>query len=222
MFDWVKRVVRKLDYKQDRGIEYVNSADYWEDRYQRDRNSGAGSYGRLAIFKSDTINAFVSEMNIESVVELGVGDGNQLSLANYPKYLGLDVSGTIIKRCRAKFKEDKSKRFMEMQEFNADKMRAELSLSLDVIYHLVEDEVFEKYVRQLFDVASRYVIIYSSDYDESFAKHIRHRHFTKWISQNLTGVRLIRKINNKYPYNKSDPEHTSFSDFFIYKKVSVE
>ena len=38
--------------------------------------------------------------------------------------------------------------------------RAELALSLDVIYHLVEDTVYESYMGQLFDSATKYVIVY--------------------------------------------------------------
>lgn len=44
---------------------------------------------------------------------------------------------------------------------------ADLSLSLDVIYHLVEDEVFETYINTLFKSARRYVIIYSSNSDDN-------------------------------------------------------
>ena len=40
---------------------------------------------------------------------------------------------------------------------------ADLALSLDVIYHLTEDTVFEAYMRHLFAAGSRFVIIYATD-----------------------------------------------------------
>jgi hypothetical protein len=45
----------------------------------------------------------------------------------------------------------------------ADLGRFDLELSLDVIYHLVEDEVFDAYMRSLFAHAGRFVVIYSSN-----------------------------------------------------------
>ena len=43
--------------------------------------------------------------------------------------------------------------------------RADLTLSLDVIYHLVEDDVFVSAMRALFDKAARFVVIYASNQD---------------------------------------------------------
>jgi Methionine biosynthesis protein MetW len=57
-----------------------SSGDYWESRYRAGGTSGAGSYGLLAAFKADFINAFVTDNGIASVLDLGCGDGNLLSL----------------------------------------------------------------------------------------------------------------------------------------------
>jgi len=46
-----------------------NSKKYWEARYVSGRNSGAGSYGRLAKFKADVINDFVKNKKINTVIE---------------------------------------------------------------------------------------------------------------------------------------------------------
>lgn len=66
-------------------------------------NSGVGSYGMFAEFKAGVINDFVSMNNIQSVVEFGCGDGNQLKLANYPIYKGYDVSKAAVASCRKLF-----------------------------------------------------------------------------------------------------------------------
>jgi hypothetical protein len=193
---------------------------YWENRYKKGGNSGVGSYNFFSEFKADTINKFVETNKIKSVIEFGSGDGSQLKLANYKQYTGFDVSKTAVSNCKEIFKDDKTKEFHLLDEYSDQK--ADLTLSLDVIYHLVEDGVFEKYMKNLFESSNKYVIIYSSA-DESLnndekAQHVKHRDFTKWICENLPNWQLIKKIPNKYPYS-GDFLKGSFSDFYFYKKL---
>jgi hypothetical protein len=201
-----------------RRAAFPGSASYWEGRYSAGGNSGPGSYSRLAEFKAEVLNAFVRDHSVRSVIEFGCGDGNQLGLAQYPMYLGLDVSETAVLTCRRRFASDPGKRFRLVAEYSGEK--AEAALSLDVIYHLVEDEVFEAYLRSLFGAATRYVIIYSSDTDwnqPGQAKHVRHRHFSGWIDANIPCWKLVQQIPNRYPFD-GDWRTTSFASFFIYEK----
>jgi len=106
-----------------------------------------------------------------------------------------------------------------MREYNGE--TAELTLSLDVIYHLVEFEVFLDYMNRLFESAKRYVVIYSSDTDENAkgqAAHVWHRKFTKWVELEKPEWQLASHIPNKYPY-AGDTRTGSSSDFFIYKRA---
>lgn len=194
-----------------------NSGEYWEERYAKQGNSGAGSYGRLARLKADVLNKFVRDNNIKSVIDFGVGDGNNLSLFKFNKYLGIDVSKTILSHVSKMFAGDKTKSFIRTTKFN--KQRADLSLSLDVIYHLLEDDVFNKYMNNLFNAADKFVIIYSSNKNKVQAQHVRHRKFTDWIEKNKPDWKLQEIINNKYPFDAKDPDNTSFADFYIFKKV---
>ncbi len=89
--------VRRLSLMRQR-LAFTGSASFWERNYQRGGTSGGGSYGELACGKADFLNAFVREHAVESVIEFGCGDGNQLSLAQYPSYIGLDVSRSAIER----------------------------------------------------------------------------------------------------------------------------
>lgn len=120
-------------------INPINSKKYWENRYSTGGNSGAGSYGKFAQYKSIILNEFVQNNKINKVIEFGCGDGNQLQLAKYPEYLGLDVSTTALDLCKNKFKHDKSKVFKPLKQYKQE--TADLVLSLDVIFHLVEDKV---------------------------------------------------------------------------------
>lgn len=197
-----------------------NSSDYWEKRYKLNGNSGPGSYGRLALWKAKIINAFVEKENIKTVIELGCGDGNQLLNARYPEYLGFDVSNSAIEICKRKFKNDPSKNFLNYYSIDQSVRKVDLVISLDVIFHLIDDRDFHDYMINLFNLSNRYVIIYSSNYDKEIAPHVKSRNFTKWIRDNVSPhFKLIKKIPNKYPFNENDPLNTSISDFYIYEKV---
>lgn len=198
---------------------FVKSKNYWESRYQQNSNSGPGSYGRLAEFKAQILNDFVKQHTIQTVIELGCGDGNQLKLANYPSYIGYDVSKTVIELCRSIFQEDKTKSFEVIENPMQYHTSADLALSLDVIFHLTETEVFNSYMQQLFKLSTDYVIIYSSNYDGYIAEHVRCRKFTKWIDRNVSDSwEFVELIKNKYPFENSNPTETSMADFYIYKK----
>ena len=118
--------------------------------------------------------------------------------------------------CRSLFSGDTSKRFLEWNDVMPDPT-ADLSLSLDVIYHLVEDPVFDAYMRRLFKSARRFVIMYSSNSDQDWPdKHVRHRHFTKWVEQNRADWHLQSTLKNAYPYDPAEPHQSSFADFYVF------
>jgi SAM-dependent methyltransferase len=197
-----------------------SSSEYWENRYQSGRDSGTGSYGELAKFKAKILNQFVINHHIKSVLEFGCGDGNQLRHAKYPYYVGVDISKKSIEICIDIFKDDHTKTFI-YDDGGVNISKAELVLSLDVIFHLVEDIVYEEYMQKLFSHAEKYVIIYSSNQlDEGkMNEHVRHRKFTDWVDKNAGNWKLREKIFNQHPYNPNRPGETSFSDFYIYENV---
>jgi len=199
---------------------FRDSIAYWERRYSRGGDSGPGSRGRLALFKAEVVNDFVQKQGVGSVIEFGCGDGAQLALARYPSYTGLDVSRTALRRCRERFADDPTKSFFLYDPScfvdHQGVLRADLALSLDVIFHLVEDGVFELYMRHLFSSATRFVLIYSKDDDQrATVGHVRNRRFTPWVEQNLPGWLLIERIQNEYPW-QGDLASGSESEFFIY------
>lgn len=200
---------------------WQGSAKYWENRYRSGGNSGAGSYNNLADFKAQILNDFVSKNSISSVIEWGCGDGNQLLLSKYPQYIGIDVSKKAIKICKSKFKKDSTKKFYWSGKKNFSFFQtADLTLSLDVIYHLIEDDVFECYMRQLFSSSNKYVIIYSCNFDnDPIDAHVKCRKFTPWIEKNFKDWNLKDVVKNQYPYDGINSISTSWSDFFIYEHI---
>ncbi len=161
---------------------------------------------------------------MKSVMEFGCGDGNQLSLADYPRYTGFDISDHAIQLCQNRFCNDPTKDFYPVDYWTGQ--QAELTLSLDVIYHLIEDEIFEKYMQMLFSAASKFVIVYASNNEEfnvsisRYAPHVYHRKFTDWVVKNRGESWVLHKyIPNKYQFDANDQNNTSFADFYIFCRV---
>lgn len=197
-------------------LNFTGSTEFWESRYARGGTSGPGSYGALAHGKANFLNAFVRSNGIQSVIEFGCGDGNQLSLAKYPRYIGLDVSRSAISLCKGRFADDPDKSFFLYDSAcfvdHVDLFKADLALSLDVIYHLIEDSIFEAYMRHLFNASNCYVIVYATNgIIRDDAPHVRHRCFSSWVDDNCPRWRLQEVVDGP----SSGPRR---ADFFIYER----
>jgi SAM-dependent methyltransferase len=216
----VTRTIYRTAFRRPPRLPFESSAQYWDERYTVGGNSGAGSYGRLAHFKAEVVNDFVAAHAITTVIEFGCGDGAQLELAKYQYYTGIDVSLQAVEGCRTRFQEDSTKQFFHTASPEADSTRADLSMSLDVIYHLVEDETYNIYMRRLVASSKKYICIYS-DNDERISPvdHVRHRRFTDWLARHAPAWKQILKVRNRYPEDPIRPNDTSWADFYFFAIV---
>lgn len=120
------------------------------------------------------------------------------------------------------FTEDHTKSFFlydpECFVDNTHLLRADLAISLDVVFHLIEDRVFETYMTHLFSSARRFVIVYSSDFTtaEPTAPHVRHRKFTSYVAASFPQWTLLETIVNQYPIEHYPEPEGSFCDFHIF------
>jgi SAM-dependent methyltransferase len=195
-----------------------SSTSYWIDRYRRGETSGSGSAGRLARYKAAVINAFVRDNGIDRVFELGCGDGQQAGLYDFPDFTGVDVSPDVVAACSERFASRPGFRFLTLDRLD-EVEPAPLALSLDVIFHLTEDDVFQRYMLQLFAYATRYVIVYSSNVDLAWQhRHVRHRRFSEFVRQTMPEWHLVAQLPNPYPWDERNQNETSFADFFIYRR----
>lgn len=191
-----------------------NSTEYWEERYQKGGNSGSGSYGVLSEFKANFVNHFLIQNKINSVIEFGCGDGNQLKFIKYPEYIGIDVSHKSIELCENNFRNDNSKRFFHLSE--TPDVICDLAISMEVIFHLIEDDIFNNHMKYLFSHSSKFVIIYSSNVNKQqlfFQPHIKHRKFSDWINHNCKNWKLLSTTINPF----TNKFNGSFSNFYVYK-----
>ncbi len=184
--------------------------------YAQGLTSGNGSYGALAEGKRQFLNELVRARGVRSVIEFGCGDGNQLSLADYPgtpgstcraPRSGCASGGSPTTPAKSFFLYDGACFTDRAGVFTAD-----LALSLDVVYHLTEDEVFDTYLRHLFAASQRLVVIYSTNAEHrGTAPHVRHRHFTPWVEANCPQWRLAG-------VTKGPNTELARADFFLYER----
>jgi len=155
------------------------------------------------------------------VLDLGCGDGSLLSLLRVPDYLGVDVSPTILARCAERFSDRPNHRFLTPADLG-EAAPADLALSIDVIYHLIEDAVFARHMRDLFDRTRKFVIIYASNRNSVWPdRHVRHRRFSDHVAAHWPEWQLLAHVPNRYPYDGTRAAATTFADFFVYGRTAA-
>lgn len=155
-----------------------------------------------------------------SLIEFGCGDGNQLKISAYRNYIGVDVSRTAVEVFRKLFDKDCSKRFMTTKDYSGE--QADLALSLEVIYHLVEQQVYGKYMRDLFAAGRRFVVIYAFEdipVGMKLEAHVKNWKFGSWICENERSWELVEQIKNEHPF-EGDTVTGSLADVYVYEKRS--
>lgn len=202
---------------------FTSSADYWQRRYSSGGNSGEGSYGKLARYKANFINQLATDLQISSVLELGCGDGNQASLLSLKHYTGVDISEKCIAACKNKFSTREWQFYIARDFFEQQPPPAyDLTMSLDVIYHLVEDDVYEQYLQHLLSHSRKYALIYSSDFTDFDPKvpHIRHRSVSDDILRSYPDWRIKDKFQNPLSKSPRSLDYGSFAFFQLFERAT--
>ena len=197
-----------------RQLRYPGTQRYWERRYASGGRSGAGSLGEIAQFKSGFLNDFVVRHQIRAVVELGCGDGDQLALSQYPDYIGLDIAPTAVAICQKRYAADPTKRFIiyHPARFDPEAYQSELALSLEVIFHLTENDLYQLYMQHLFALGSRWVVIFASNIEDQSGGIFPHFRTRVWLPDVPEGWILREQLI--CPFQEIIP-----SSFFVFEKI---
>ena len=194
-----------------------NAATYWEKRYAGGGNSGAGSYGDENKFKFSYIKSIIEKYGVSSVNDFGCGDGEQIQNLRTPyvdhevTYRGMDVSPTALNKCKARYENVSSFSFYsDPSEMEA----ADLSLSLDVIYHIVDEDVYHTYLDTLFSKSNKYVLIYAMDHDAARkSSHMYSRAFVDYVVEKYTC-----KLIDTHPYPAKKDKEDQRVTFYLFEK----
>jgi SAM-dependent methyltransferase len=154
--------------------------EYWDDRYKRGQNSGSGSYGKNADFKSKIINKLIDDYGCRDMVEFGCGDGNQMSLFTPISYIGYDISPTIIEVNKTKYSNLKHASF-DVMDMNGefDNMR-DLSVCVDVLFHLTIEEDWMCLIDHVCRSAKK-IVVFTTNTEEIQEEYFPHVNFKRKI-----------------------------------------
>lgn len=181
-------------------------ANYWDRRYARGRTSGAGSEGELAAAKAAHVRNIIDREQVSSIIDWGAGDGHVLGLIRpQVPYHGIDVSRIAVTRLQRMFPQHS---FSLATNYRGN--RADLALSLDVIFHLVNELDYEVYMQRLFGSAERLVLIHATDHDGGqTSRHVKWRHWTADVAQwfGLAGWQLVER-----------PDDPTRLGFYLYRR----
>jgi hypothetical protein len=175
-------VLTNIGLKNKSIMKKFDMRGYWENRYINGGNSGEGSRGYHAKWKAHIVNSIIKEYNIKSIFEYGCGDFYQLEMfEGFDTYTGYDISPTILELCKNK-SNNESHIFVDY--IPKDKTY-DLTMSIDVLQHLVNKNDYEYYINELFSLSHKFVLLYSHNGNVGqTATHIYHRIFTEWIQDN--------------------------------------
>lgn len=190
----LRRVVREIFPWWTKRFD--TSERYWLRRYRWGGNSGAGSRGRSAEYKASYVNQLCASHNIDFVGEIGCGDGYVASLLDVPWYVGYDISPRAVAIARKVNAATPHKRFEVINSAPSIAM-AEVMLSMDVAYHLIEDQVLDDHLADLGRHSDRLVLIYGTDHEaRTRASHVLHRNVSGRFLQINEGWEMVHREPN--------------------------
>lgn len=144
---------------------------YWDNLY-RTYGSGLGSRGEYRNWKWQIIDRFSPDM--KSVIDVGCGDITFWNGHKFPaKYTGIDFSSVIISRNR-KLCPDQT--FIEADAQDRLQISADTVLCLDLVFHIMREEVLIKIIENLRDYTLKTLYINGwnfepDEYDETYQKY---------------------------------------------------
>lgn len=130
---------------------------YWEERYKQGGVSGEGSVDKYRTWKWKIIDCYVK--NIDDVVDVGCGDISFWLGRECKKYTGVDISQTVIDKNKLlrpnwEFIRASSDKFLE-------KLNSEIVFCFDVLFHIMDPEIFSKTLENICQYSSKFVFIYT-------------------------------------------------------------
>jgi len=128
--------------------------NYWDRRYSRGGSSGAGSVGKLREWKWERIIYYAK--NIDDVIDVGCGDRSFWYGRSCKNYIGIDSSKVIID----KLKKRKDGQYIYAEEL-PDLPPVRIVLCLDVLFHVMDDGLYERMIQKLKEYSNEWIFIYT-------------------------------------------------------------
>lgn len=162
--------------------------DYWERRYLSGGSSGKGSVGKSRAFKWYVIELYTGPIAKYqgNILDVGCGDLSFWEGRTHPRYLGLDISPTVLLQDR--------ERRPEWAFHCVDccipslEYRADVVLCMDLLFHIMDDAAYVALVRNLGRWTGRWLFVHT------------------WETNPLVRVGLFRRDGSR----TTDHDHQSY------------
>lgn len=206
-----------------RGIIFEKN-NYWDRRYKEGGTSGKGSIGRLKAWKWNTISRYINKP--ENVIDVGCGDLTMWDEMDWDlnSYIGLDISETIIKRNKQR---QPDFRFICTSADVYHELQGEVVLCLDLLFHIMDDDIYEKTLKNLCQYSEKWIFIYTwyrnPFLDQRYKWWTRMTFFIKGEYSNL-----LASFKNKMTSDNIYQKYRDFSQYITqfegygFKLVAVE
>jgi hypothetical protein len=130
--------------------------EYWEHRYREGGKSGPGSVGVSRDWKWSIIAKHVSL--VDDVVDVGCGDISFWEGRTCERYVGIDISPTIVRR-NAEKRPDWA--FVAWRAERRLPLKGRVVLCLDVLFHILDDGTATKIMENLCEYSNEWVIVHA-------------------------------------------------------------
>lgn len=161
--------------------------------------------GEAAQEKADFVNRIIEEFRPRTIIDWGCGDGEVIKRLhlNISKYYGVEISPFMVLKLSKKFNRDFC-RFSSPKKARNLKWRGELSMSLDVMFHLVNPIEYREYLANLFGTSDQLVLIKSPDETRNgMNRHVLYRKWTPDVAKLFPSWKLVRNVEDWYLYERN-------------------
>lgn len=155
--------------------------NYWENRYKNGGNSGKGSRSVHKEYKWNVLDRHVG--NIDDIIDVGCGDLAFMDGKSVLNYIGIDISKTII--------DINKKKYPNWKFINASSdeyiegIDSSLVLCHDILFHILDDDVFINTLHNLTKYSNKYISIYN------WHKNPLNKWYKKQIKDSYQAYRIL-------------------------------
>ena len=207
---------------------------YWETRLKQHSNlEGVGCQGRskawnYILYKSKirTVNRALNKINLNlegcKALDIGTGVGFWIEylLGKKVNYItGIDIALSSIEFCNKKCENLKNLKFVHgdisdniFVYDNLLRKGYDLSTAFDVLYHITDEDEFQKTLHDIFSCSTKYIILYTiiHEYESEPNSHIMYRDTMAYLSK-IPDFKVERILEQKY-------KEVSSADFIFMRK----
>jgi hypothetical protein len=130
----------------------------WEDHYAKGGRSGDPEDYKLSRpWKHDILKKYYN-MGIDTIIDVGCGDLQFWNKMPPTKYIGIDISKTIVDKHNLMFDD---KPFICSNASNKLDIHADVVICFDMLWHIIDDNEYIKILNNIKSYSNKYIFIYT-------------------------------------------------------------